>query len=423
MTGNLSFAVNLFNPSAPAQLFNYGSAVVNILDADPGFSFGGTNLLVITNADLSTVTTASYGVLKSGTNVLITVLRSNANTGIVSVNYATATNENDNAVAGVDYGSTSGLLTFSNGVSLHSFTVPIFNNRQVESDRTFSINLFNPTGGAQLIPPSVATVTITNDVSGISFSSSEYRVNENGGSATITVFRSGYTNSIVSVGYATANTPRAGINYSNVSGTLTFTNGETVKAFSVPVMDDGVLSGDTVVPLSLANLVGNAVFVNPSAATLTVVETSGSLIVAAGSALTSESGPINGVIDPGERVTMLFALRDSVGTNTINLVATLLATNGVTKPERTAELRGAGRPRALGFALVLVHCQRYQRPADQRHAPTPGRRPQSRAGRVQISCSVRARPTSPTPPRLSSAIRPTPRLIPLPSTSAAWRGW
>ena len=307
--------------------------MVNILDADTGLSFGTTNLVVITNADLSTVTNASYGVLKSGTNVLITVLRSNANTGTVSVNYATATNANDNAVAGVDYGATSGLLTFSNGVTLQSFTVPIFNNRQVEGDRTFSINLFNPTGGAQLIPPSTATVTITDDVSGISFSSSDYRVNENGGSATITVLRTNYTNSIVSVDYATANTTAsAGINYSNVSGTLTFTNGETVKTFSVPVIDDGVLNGDPTVPLSLGNLVGNAVFVNPSAATLTIVETDGSLIVPAGAALISESGPVNGVIDPGETVTLLFALRDSTGTNTVNLVATLLATNGVTKP-------------------------------------------------------------------------------------------
>ena len=107
---------------------------------------------MITNADLSTVTNASYGVLKSGTNVLITVLRTNANTGIVSVNYATATNANDNAVAGVDYGATSGLLTFSNGVALQSFLVPIFNNRQVEGNRTFSINLFNPAGGAPASP-------------------------------------------------------------------------------------------------------------------------------------------------------------------------------------------------------------------------------------------------------------------------------
>jgi uncharacterized delta-60 repeat protein/uncharacterized repeat protein (TIGR01451 family) len=332
ITGDLQFAVNLSNPSAPARLFNYPSAVVNLLDADTGFSFGTGDRLVITNADLSTVTNASYTVLKSGTNLLVTIMRTNGNTGTVSVNYTTATNANDTAVAGLDYGATSGVLTFGNNVSSQSFTVPIFNNRQIEGNRTFSINLFNPTGGAQLIPPRTATVTIIDDVSGISFSSSNYRVNENGGAATITVLRTNFTGSSVSVDYATANTPQAGINYSNVSGTLTFNPGETVKTFSVPVIDDGVLSGDHTVPLSLANLVGNAVFVNPSAATLTIVETDGSLIVPAGSALTSESGPVNGVIDPGETVTLLFALRDSTGTNTVNLVATLLATNGITKP-------------------------------------------------------------------------------------------
>ncbi len=335
ITGNLSFAVNLFNPSAPAQLFNYSSAVVNILDADTGVTFGTTDRLVITNADLSTVTNASYGVLKSGADVFITLVRSNANTGPISVNYATATNANDNAVAGVDYSPTSGLLIFSNNVGLQSFQVPIINSRQIEGNRTFSINLFNATGGAQLIPPSTATVTITDDVSGISFSSAGYRENENGGSATITVFRTNYTNSIVSVDYATtAGTAQPGINYSNVSGTLTFNAGDTVKTFSVPVKDDGVLNGDTTVTLSLGNLVGNAVFVNPSAATLTIVETDGSLIVPAGSALIHESGPVNGVIDPGETVTLLFALRDSTGTNTVNLVATLLATNGVTNPSK-----------------------------------------------------------------------------------------
>jgi uncharacterized delta-60 repeat protein/uncharacterized repeat protein (TIGR01451 family) len=332
ITGDLQFAVNLFNPSAPARLFNYPSAVVNVLDTDTGFSFGTNDRLVITNADLSTVTNASYSVLKSGTNLLVTILRTNGNTGTVSVSYATATNANDTAVAGLDYGAVSGLLTFSNLVSSQSFTVPIFNIRQIEGNRTFSIVLFNPTGGAQIVPPSIATVTIIDDISGISFSSSDYRVNENGGAATITVLRSNHTNSIVSVDYATANTPQAGINYSNVSGTLTFNPGETVKTFSVPVIDDGVLNGDVSVPLSLGNLVGNAIFVNPSAATLTIVETDGSLIIPAGSALTSESGPVNGVIDPGETVTLLFALRDSTGTNTVNLVATLLATNGITKP-------------------------------------------------------------------------------------------
>ena len=70
----------------------------------PVFSFAAPNLQVITNADLSTVTTAGYGVLKSAsTNVLITVLRSNANTGTISVRYATVTNANDTAESPLDY--------------------------------------------------------------------------------------------------------------------------------------------------------------------------------------------------------------------------------------------------------------------------------------------------------------------------------
>ena len=146
ITGDLQFVVNLSNPSAPARLFNYPSVVVNVLDADTGFSFGTGNRVVITNADLSMVTNASYTVLKSGTNLLVTIVRTNGNTGTVSVNYATATNATDTAVAGVDYGATSGILTFGNNVSSQSFTVPIFNNRQIEGNRTFSIELFNPTG-------------------------------------------------------------------------------------------------------------------------------------------------------------------------------------------------------------------------------------------------------------------------------------
>jgi uncharacterized delta-60 repeat protein/uncharacterized repeat protein (TIGR01451 family) len=338
VTGNLFFGVNLFNPTPPAQVFNYSSAVVNIFDADPGLSFGSTNLVVITNADLSTVTEAAYGVFKSvSTNVVITVLRTNANTGPVSVRYATITNANDNAVSPVDYTASTGLLSFTNGVTLQTFTVPINPNNQVRGDRTFSIILTNQTPGTQLIPPSIALVTITDDISGLSFSSPAYSKAETGGSAAISVFRSNYTNSTVSVDFATANgTGQAGVNYFPTNGTLVFTNGETVKAFAVQLKDNGVVDGDHTVLLSLANPVGNAVLINPSAATLTVLEADGSLVVPAGAALTSESGPVNGFIDPNETVTLQFALRDSVGTSTVNLVATLLATNGVTNPSRPA---------------------------------------------------------------------------------------
>jgi len=158
-------------------------------------------------------------------------------------------------------------------------------------------------------------------------------VNENGVAATITVLRTGYTNSTVGVDYATADgTATAGANYTPVSGTFLFTNGETFKTFSVPVIDNSVPDGDKTVLLSLRNAVSNSVLLAPNAATLTIIETDGSLIVPAGTALLSESGIQNGAIDPGETVSILFAFRNATGTNTVNLIGTLFATNGVSSP-------------------------------------------------------------------------------------------
>jgi PKD repeat protein len=57
------------------------------------------------------------------------------------------------------------------------------------------------------------------------------------------------------------------------------------------------------------------------------------LIVANGSTLVSEGcTPTNGVIDPGEVVTVSFSVANTGSGDTANLVATLLATNGVASP-------------------------------------------------------------------------------------------
>jgi uncharacterized repeat protein (TIGR01451 family) len=68
---------------------------------------------------------------------------------------------------------------------------------------------------------------------------------------------------------------------------------------------------------------------NNSATASTVVAAPFTSIAAAGATLTAESGPVNGAVDPGETVTVILRLRDSGNVSTRNLVATLLATNGV----------------------------------------------------------------------------------------------
>jgi uncharacterized delta-60 repeat protein/uncharacterized repeat protein (TIGR01451 family) len=66
----------------------------------------------------------------------------------------------------------------------------------------------------------------------------------------------------------------------------------------------------------------------------------GSLIVPAGSALVSDPNG-NGIIDPGENVTVAFALRDSAGSDVSNLKATLLVTNGIMSPSPASASYGS----------------------------------------------------------------------------------
>ena len=309
--GDESFSVVLSNPSPGTVLLN-GTATVTILDNDTGLAFAP----------------ASYIVDEGGTNIVLTVLRTNANTGTVTVSYGST---NGTATAGADYGAVAGVLTFTNGESLKTITIPIVDDTQVEGDENFTVTLLNPTGGAQFIGPSVASVTIVDNDAGLAFSSATYAVLESGVSATITVIRSGITNSIVGVNYSTSDgTATNGSDYVSASGTLTFTNGEIVKTFIVSVIDDTIEEGAESVLLKLTGPTGQASLLNPNAATLTIVDNDGSLILPAGVLLTAESGIVNGAIEPGETVTALFAMRNVSGFDTTNLVATLLDTNGVT---------------------------------------------------------------------------------------------
>jgi len=97
------------------------------------------------------------------------------------------------------------------------------------------------------------------------------------------------------------------------------------------VIDSTVQQPNTTVLLKLSNPT-NTLLLSPSNAVLTIFDNSGSLVVPAGSALAAEGGLVNGIIDPHETVTLLFAFRDSAGTNITSLSATLLATNGITAP-------------------------------------------------------------------------------------------
>ena len=118
------------------------SATVNIADND---------LPVI--IDLSANQTVVEGIT-SPQNVTYTVTLSGDSTETVTVQYATV---NNTAIAGSDYTTTNGTLTFDPGVTSQDIIIPILNDSLNEAQETFNLTLSSPTN-AQL---GTATVTTT----------------------------------------------------------------------------------------------------------------------------------------------------------------------------------------------------------------------------------------------------------------------
>ena len=323
VTGDLIFYVGLVSTNPNVQVVQPKFTTVVEHDADAGLSF----------------TASAVSVSKNAGQIIIPVITSNTNVEPYSVNYATA---DGTAQSGIHYGAQSGTLSFSNGIVTNLITVPIINNGIIDTNRTFSVSLSGATAPGQVVTPGTETVTIIEDQSGFSFSSPTYTVLRNGGiAATIIVNRGGNTNNVASVNFSATNgTAVAGLDYTATNGVFMFTNGVLSQQFQVPVFGRTTVQPDDTVLLQLFNPT-NAILSPPSAATLTIHDTSGSLVVPAGSVLTSESfAPPNGIIDPGETVGLQFGFRASGGTNIPNVVATLLATNGVTAPSTSQNYGG-----------------------------------------------------------------------------------
>jgi CSLREA domain-containing protein len=107
----------------------------------------------------------------------------------------------------------------------------------------------------------------------LQFSSTTYSVNENAGTATISVTRANDTSVAATVNYATSNgTATAGADYTATSGTLSFASGDVSKTFSITIINDSLNEPNETVNLTLSSVTGNAALGTPSTAVLTIVD-------------------------------------------------------------------------------------------------------------------------------------------------------
>jgi alpha-tubulin suppressor-like RCC1 family protein len=199
----------------------------------------------------------SFAAAENSGAVTLRVLRWGDTNQPVAVDYATS---DGSATADVDYRASSGTLTFGPGETEQIISIPILNDLLPEPAEGFSVVLFNPTADVS-VSPRIAYVSILDNDRGPQFSPAGYEVQENAGSAIMTVTLSTDETSTVTVDYASsysewefAATP--GEDYVPVSGTLTFAPGVTSQSFTIPVLNDGLTEGDEYVFLTLSNVSG-----------------------------------------------------------------------------------------------------------------------------------------------------------------------
>ncbi|MSR55965.1 MAG: tandem-95 repeat protein [Gemmataceae bacterium] len=91
------------------------------------------------------------------------------------------------------------------------------------------------------------------NVGQLEFDASSYQVNENAGTASITVHRVNGSDGRLTVDYATSNGTAGASDYTPTSGALTFEDLETVKTINIPLTNDSSDEADETVNLTLSN--------------------------------------------------------------------------------------------------------------------------------------------------------------------------
>jgi uncharacterized delta-60 repeat protein len=207
----------------------------------------------------------------------IKVTRTGGSVGTVSVGFRTV---NGTAGSPADYISTNGVFTWNDSdTSARTLLIPLAQDGLVEGTENFRLELFNPmvnqAPNATLLGArtnAVASIADGDAYGVLAFNQPYFQADENGGSVTITVLRTGGSAGTVFVDYsASAESAVPGLDFTPVSGTLTLVPGQFSATFSVPLADDPQSDGNKVVQLELSNPV-NAALGIPSAVDLVLVD-------------------------------------------------------------------------------------------------------------------------------------------------------
>lgn len=234
------FFLVLANPTNATASRAAGRSIV--VDDDPAPSLGNF---------LSLGDTAVAEGANGTTNAVFTVTLLPAATGAVTVNYATS--DNTASAAASDYTPQFGTLSFNAGQTTKTISVPVVGDGFVEGNERFGLTLSNALGAT--IDDATGNATILDDdhFPRLTSISNPVVFESNSGTTTAAfTFTLSAPSAIAAwVDWATFenNGPgnaRAGEDYDDAEGTVTFMPGETTKTVSIAVRGDTVDEGDEV---------------------------------------------------------------------------------------------------------------------------------------------------------------------------------
>ena len=207
--------------------------------------------LPVTTSDDEAVVTVGAASAAEGSSVGFTVtLPEAAPAGGVTVDYSTSDGRGEStdagyqvATAGSDYtAADNDSITIAQGQSSGTISIATTDDNSYEGDHHFTLTL-DAAAGFDISPSAgsaIGTITDAADMPSYAFSAAATTLDEDEGTATLRVQRTGDTEVPATLSYATANgTATGGSDFTAIASTnLAFTAAETNKTFTVAITDD-----------------------------------------------------------------------------------------------------------------------------------------------------------------------------------------
>lgn len=219
----------------------------------------------ITDDDEAGVPTTSYlsvadGEAVEGNSVAFAVRLAPASTAAVTVDYETS-DRGGGAVAGTDYTAVDSTLSFAAGETSKTVSVSTTDDSADEPYRErFNLTLSGASGAVIRDGNAIGSIIDNDDAPQAYASISDAAAVEEGRAASFTVDLSAETTSTVTVSYRTAGrqfgidgVAYPGSDYTETSGTLSFTAGERSKSFTVSTTDDTEVEPTETFPVEISS--------------------------------------------------------------------------------------------------------------------------------------------------------------------------